>query len=567
MDPFCAPVSLEFKPPHFVAPANDTSLPDPFRQGAQSDDTLFREGALAAHNIYIPDNVSRLTDALATFGESFHSVPMRTTVARFCELGGQFYAAPKLVVSTDGKTILETKFKIHFTNNDLLIPICHEGVNRSQVMFLALHAVAKASGLNPCIGLPHGAESGFDPYQAYKELHLPDNMYGYIHGPMLLRGSEGEWLHDNFHATFKIEKQKRVGQYEFEQSGESFLNPDETKIGSMSNLRELERHRLEQRKRMDKLLYNPDNLRRHLKHRAGKVIIFAFSRAAEIFMKRMLDLHPVCLRNICIVALPWGDNISRAGGADEIEAYRAQTGRSVGRDTLSKLRHVEVFQLYCSILSAMTPGEAASRPPAVLFSGEVMLSQRDLAVLRELADLLAAFQLECYRVYNDPVFSVLEPYVERANDLMGHLKRVKSFGNLVRVRPPSMLKTNYYPNANVQDTYVECVLLAYKLDNEGLQKALINAINFVFASPVRGAGTADSYGGQTKIKRTRSGCGLTTAARSRSRSSRPRKTNTSRSRSRKTKTSRSRSRKTRTLKLRSRSRSRSLALKHSGRFF
>jgi hypothetical protein len=41
--------------------------------------------------------------------------------------------------------------------------------------------------------VPHGAESGFDPYQAYKDL-TDETMYGYLHGRMLPRGSPGEWV-------------------------------------------------------------------------------------------------------------------------------------------------------------------------------------------------------------------------------------------------------------------------------------------------------------------------------------------------------------------------------------
>lgn len=41
--------------------------------------------------------------------------------------------------------------------------------------------------------VPHGAESGFDPYQAYENID-DDSIYGYLHGKLLARGEEGEWV-------------------------------------------------------------------------------------------------------------------------------------------------------------------------------------------------------------------------------------------------------------------------------------------------------------------------------------------------------------------------------------
>ena len=370
MDPYCAPAPAAFSPPAFDAPPNDLS-PDPFREGPQPDGTQFAAagGAVATHNVFIAGNKERFETAIPVFQGAD---TMRGVVQRFCDLGGQFYVAP-LLEAADGKERPTEPFKIHFTENDLLIPICHEGMNRSQILFLALHAVAKTWGLSPCIGLPHGAESGFDPHRAYgaKEELNEDNVYGYIHGVMLPFGSEGEWLHDNFFGTFNAKKQKRVGQHEFERSN-TFLNPEDEQVAvprdaaaTRAHFADMARHRLAQRQRMNDILYNADNLRSHRKTRHGKVIIFLFCRAAEIFMSRMLEIRSnVDLRNICIVALPWYDNISRAGGRDEIAEHYARFREHVDRDFLSKRRHVQVFQLYCSVLSAMTPQTAAAARPA-----------------------------------------------------------------------------------------------------------------------------------------------------------------------------------------------------------
>jgi hypothetical protein len=80
---------------------------------------------------------------------------------------------------------------------------------------------------------------------------------------------------------------------------------------------------------MNKLLYNADRLR-SLAGPGGRVIFFLFCRAVGIITKRLLE---VCqggrLDGVCVVALPFGDNISRAGGPDEREAYKKETGSEV----------------------------------------------------------------------------------------------------------------------------------------------------------------------------------------------------------------------------------------------
>ena len=84
--------------------------------------------------------------------------------------------------------------------------------------------------------VPHGAESGFDPHAAHDHIDA-DNVYEYIHGPMLPRNAPGEWvsgellcslpgvmlaafgcvstlaqLHNNFYSVFGVEKSRRIGQ-------------------------------------------------------------------------------------------------------------------------------------------------------------------------------------------------------------------------------------------------------------------------------------------------------------------------------------------------------------------
>jgi hypothetical protein len=104
---------------------------------------------------------------------------------------------------------------------------------------------------------------------------------------------------------------------------------------------------------MDSTLYNPDYLRSHTGP-GGRVIVFAFCRAAGIFLSRLLEVSgDKDLSGICIVALPFGDNISRAGGIDEQNAVFRQTGVHVSRLPASiETHYCHSVQIYCELFAA-----------------------------------------------------------------------------------------------------------------------------------------------------------------------------------------------------------------------
>ena len=209
-------------------------------------------------------------------------------------------------------------FKLHIKPNDFVIPICHEGLNRSQVLKLVLAGVKRQtyrlSGTIPStselhVAFPHGAESGFDPYLAYKDLTPANDMdaYSYIHGLLLSRfnprsdpsspliDNPTEWQQKCFAQAFGVgEKSKRIGEVYAREHGLSGTNPDGSLITVLnpidtSNqfyLDKVMRVRKEIRNAMNDILYNPDNLRACRANFAGqdegRVIIFCFMRAARI---------------------------------------------------------------------------------------------------------------------------------------------------------------------------------------------------------------------------------------------------------------------------------------------
>ena len=115
-------------------------------------------------------------------------------------------------------------FQFALRPTDKVYPICHEGVNRSQVRRLLHDPCAWLSAVlvrvpgvltNACLqvaflvlqGLmrkvgnhmhnvvaPHGAETGFDPHAGYTNVN-GENYYEFTHGAMLGPQAPSEWQH------------------------------------------------------------------------------------------------------------------------------------------------------------------------------------------------------------------------------------------------------------------------------------------------------------------------------------------------------------------------------------
>jgi hypothetical protein len=272
-------------------------------------------------------------------------------------LGGHVVFAPlEETIKNDDNT---SKWQICVTSADCLIPICHEGQNRSQIMHLAASGFKRIAygSSDVTVALPHGAESGFDAYQGYADL-TPDNVYTYIYGiihPLSIGKDCGDWIHVNFKEAFGVEKAKRIGQHYAESSGTvTGLNPSQLDPDTLAHV---SRSRTQQRAHMDDILYDADVLRSYAGP-SGRVIILCFCRATGIFLQRLLEVNKARgkrLDNIYVVSLPFVDRIARAGGSDEIAAHLARTGELLTRDELNIQRHIEIYKFYGSIFTSPTP--------------------------------------------------------------------------------------------------------------------------------------------------------------------------------------------------------------------
>ena len=134
-------------------------------------------------------------------------------------------------------------------------------------------------------------------------------------------------LHECFFSVFNVEKSRRVGELTCLRHNLE-LNPAHAEVPDHA-LALLAEHRTRQRGLMDRLFYDADTLRSYA-GKGGRVVIFGFMRGAGIFLQRLVEVSGhMDLSNVIVVCLPFPDNISRAGGVDEREAYRRQHGVEV----------------------------------------------------------------------------------------------------------------------------------------------------------------------------------------------------------------------------------------------
>ncbi len=165
-------------PPAAASAAAAAAVADyawPPKLAEQFDAALFAQGGVVAP-------VDATIDALAT------AYPHRLSVERMINCSKQ-YAEPALEDLVRDATDLGAKvvfaptdtrdFVVGIRPSDIVAVACHQGVNRSQVCFLAVcgtqRAMAATAGRpadEACAGtlLPHGCESGFDPHTRFKDL-------------------------------------------------------------------------------------------------------------------------------------------------------------------------------------------------------------------------------------------------------------------------------------------------------------------------------------------------------------------------------------------------------------
>lgn len=164
---------------------------------------------------------------------------LQVKYADFYRAGGRVIEAPdqdKVATMVAAGQRLNWSIGIH--EGDFLVPVCHQGMNRSQVMRLVLtkvvedldsqvgraptHPPGRPAEETPWVSRAHGAVSGCDPHCAYGPELGEENFFGYIfddgsifapdYDPNSDEDPQQGPLQRAFIATFKVKKQPRVGE-------------------------------------------------------------------------------------------------------------------------------------------------------------------------------------------------------------------------------------------------------------------------------------------------------------------------------------------------------------------
>jgi hypothetical protein len=200
-------------------------------------------------------------------------------------------------ITTD---IMSYMNKIVVHQKDALIPICVEGENRSQLMFIVANYIRSLIGCN--VFRPHGARGGNDPYQAYTDLN-EDNWFFYT--PSLKYNLDNDF--QSFNRLFGITKQDKILK-EIVSTNKYNLNPDERSY-DVEKFTKLSTDRVAMRGYCNNSLYNPNFLR--MLNNGGKTILLCFDHSFEVIINRLFENmnDDSDYSNIHIVYIPWGDTI------------------------------------------------------------------------------------------------------------------------------------------------------------------------------------------------------------------------------------------------------------------
>jgi hypothetical protein len=248
------------------------------------------------------------------------------------------------VVPEHGKIAAERKIVLR--RKDAVIPICIEGMNRSQVMCTVLLYIQTI--IECRVTKPHGARGGFDPYQAYADLS-EDNWFGYCHSIIPDVAEPSAVIDRCFVEAFGIPKHERILQDKSRELNVR-LNLDDMD-SSAEEFRRLSRDRTVMRGVFDEEFYCPTIL--NSMHRTGgNTVVMCFADAFKLFLQRLEEnASAECsLEGIVVVLIPWADTIAHP--SEEVKSVLASRGvPEPTREQLLVEAHKAAFKQYASIFT------------------------------------------------------------------------------------------------------------------------------------------------------------------------------------------------------------------------
>lgn len=266
------------------------------------------------------------TSYIISQNETYESIVNKLKIQEFRDYNDdKFSANAKEFINTyNGKLYLVAKndltFKFPIYATDFVIPVCHVGQNRSQILYRLLINIKLMLGVKQnkeiindptnlnCSGLnvscAHGAESGFDPHTAYKNLSQ-DNFYQYLYTSI---DTDNNTL-NVFKYLWNVDKISRLGEKLIASDKKQNLNPSESAV----DFKEVETTRQFMRNEFNTKIYQP--LIQYA-HNGNKIVILAFMRGGPIILNRLLEnvknSGVTNLSNIHIICLNIGDPTNTA---------------------------------------------------------------------------------------------------------------------------------------------------------------------------------------------------------------------------------------------------------------
>jgi hypothetical protein len=250
-------------------------------------------GALAEPPCAFPslECETAITTALKSFEPEVMELARRAT-----SLGARIYCSPPAF------GLLPT---------DTILPVCAQGINRSQVCFLAACGAVRAMGADPQfrVLLPHGAASSFDPHQRFEGL----TAHNYVEYLYDTPPAPEEMWGRGFASAFGRDRATRFGTFDL---GHLVLNPDDRAMTRGELIRAGNDRRVA-REWFNKRYFSQKS--RGLEPRGGRRVFITFCGAFPITLRRLIEVAmkdfvegrtEAPLANIVVIGLPWPDRIS-----------------------------------------------------------------------------------------------------------------------------------------------------------------------------------------------------------------------------------------------------------------
>ena len=357
--PYMRPIQSRFRNDPFRINPGETVEKDTFGNVYLVGDGLTNKERHNESKSFHDDDGDGIVDLVNTFAAFGGSVYFAPTINTKLDTPNPFpyESEPDNILETEGLKI-RRPFNISITDKDVLFPICHQGANRSQVMYAVLNLLRKVYFTNTCVLAAHGAITGYDPYKVHTVEEIRDNDYLFINETIIARKdliltipiTEGQTPDEVFVDAIGQDKPLRFGHLD----QNSTRNPLNNDVSGSISPEQLSINRTLLHNKMSSLMFTPKNLRTKISD-GGKVIYFRFHRAASIILERFLEVKgaeadKIYFKDICLVVLPWADDINKNFSKGDVANHIRKYGGSISQADLARMNAVRRLKLYASFV-------------------------------------------------------------------------------------------------------------------------------------------------------------------------------------------------------------------------